>query len=158
MFSEVPRLHGTPFPGFSDLTTERTHGSLTVVSYCLRPWDFWSLEFLPSEDPCPSRGRDALAVPPDSTAARAHPEDSRETFKHPRTDNSTSPRRHQPENLSPSHTRPGANPEGSPPQHPNQTLPDQPTMPAIRTEQPTSTFCSPRKFDTLWKTRRPYLL
>jgi len=46
MFSEVPRLHGTPFPGFSDLTTERTHGSLTVVSYCLRPWDFWSLEFL----------------------------------------------------------------------------------------------------------------
>jgi len=42
---------------------------------------FESLKPFPSEDPCLSRGRDALAVPPSSTAPRTHPEPLRETFK-----------------------------------------------------------------------------
>lgn len=42
---------------------------------------FESLKPFPSEDPCPSRGRDALAVPPSSTATRTNSDHLREAFK-----------------------------------------------------------------------------
>jgi hypothetical protein len=81
MSREDPKLRRIRSQVFSTSQRNCSFAALqsSLTAYALGV--FKSLKPFPSEDPCPSRGRDALAVPPSSTAARTHSEHLRETFK-----------------------------------------------------------------------------